>query len=122
MITLLQSCTVIKYPSISQKYLTTIITMENNDCPAEGLLKMLSGKWKPQIFLLACSQPVRFNSLLRQLNGANKQSIATALKELEENGLLIKVTVKEKPLHIEYNLSEKGKSLIPIFRSLENIG
>lgn len=101
--------------------MTTLITMENNDCPAQGLLKMLSGKWKPQIFLLLCSEPIRFNSLLRQLKGASKQSIANALRELEENGLLIKIVVKEKPLHIEYNLSEKGKSLIPIFRSLENI-
>ncbi|WP_370692049.1 winged helix-turn-helix transcriptional regulator [Kaistella sp. SH40-3] len=42
-----------------------------------------------------------------------------ALKELEEQGLLEKITVQLKPLHIEYNLSEKGKSLIPVFRQLE---
>lgn len=101
--------------------MTTVCQMENNDCPAQGLLKMLSGKWKPQIFLLVCAEPVRFNSLLRQLKGASKQSIAIALRELEENDLLIKTVVREKPLHIEYNLSEKGKSLIPIFQSLENI-
>ena len=73
-----------------------------NSCPAEGLLKMLSGKWKPQIFRMAVDGPVRFNALLRQLEGSNKQSIAVALKELEENGLLEKTVVKLKPLHIEY--------------------
>lgn len=94
--------------------------MENdNNCPAEGLLKQLSGKWKPQIFRLAVEAPVRFNALLRQIEGSNKQSIAVALKELEEQGLLEKVVVKEKPLHIEYHLSEKGNSLIPVFRQLE---
>ena len=94
--------------------------MENeNGCPAEGLLKMLSGKWKPQIFRIAVEGSVRFNTLLRQLEGSNKQSVAVALKELEEQGLLEKVVVKLKPLHIEYNLSEKGKSLIPVFRQLE---
>lgn len=94
--------------------------MENeNSCPAEGLLKLLSGKWKPQIFKLALDGSVRFSSLLRDIEGSNKQSIAVALKELEEQGLLEKTTVQLKPLHIEYDLSEKGKSLIPIFRQLE---
>ena len=92
-----------------------------NNCPAEGLLKTLSGKWKPQIFRLALEGPIRFNSLLRQIKGSNKQSIAVALKELEEQNLLEKTTVKQKPLHIEYNLSEKGKLLIPVFRQLENL-
>lgn len=100
------------------------MTMENtdllgNECPAEGLLKLLAGKWKPQIFRLAVEKPVRFNRLLRELPQSNKQSIATALKELEEQGLLDKVILKQKPLHIEYSLSEKGKSLIPIFQQLE---
>ncbi len=89
-------------------------------CPAETLLKLLSGKWKPQIFKLAVEGPLRFNSLLRQLEGSNKQSIAVALKELEEQGLLDKVIIKLKPLHIEYSLSEKGKSMIPVFQQLEN--
>lgn len=92
-----------------------------NSCPAEGLLKTLSGKWKPQIFRMALDGPIRFNSLLRQIEGSNKQSIAVALKEMEEHQLLEKKTIRLKPLHIEYNLSEKGKSLIPVFRQLENL-
>ena len=65
--------------------MTTKININSeNNCPAESLLKMLSGKWKPQIFRLALNSPIRFNTLLRQIDGANKQSIAVALKELEE--------------------------------------
>ncbi|MFW0739371.1 MULTISPECIES: winged helix-turn-helix transcriptional regulator [unclassified Flavobacterium] len=89
------------------------------ECPAQGLLKLLSGKWKPQIFLLAVSGPLRFNGLLRDIKGANKQSIATALRELEDFGILDKKVIQLKPLHIEYNLSEKGASLIPVFKQLE---
>lgn len=91
----------------------------NNECPAEGLLKQLSGKWKPQIFRFALDSPLRFNALLRDLQGSNKQSVATALKEMQESGLLNKNTIALKPLHIEYTLSEKGKSLVPVFRQLE---
>ena len=93
--------------------------VKENGCPAEGLLKMLTGKWKPQIFRLAFDGPVRFSSLLNHIKGSNKQSISVAPKELEEQGLLDKTVVKLKPLHIEYNLSDKGKSLIAVFHQLE---
>jgi DNA-binding HxlR family transcriptional regulator len=91
-------------------------------CPAEQLLKMLSGKWKPQIFRLALGGPLRFNALLRSLEGANKQSVATALKELEADGLLTKIMIRQKPLHIEYTLSEKGRAVVSVFLQLEQLG
>lgn len=90
-----------------------------SDCPAEELLRLLTGKWKPQIFRLAQNGPLRFNSLLRQIEGTNKQSLASSLKDLVEEGCLDKVVVRAKPLHIEYTLSEKGRRLIPVFKQLE---
>ncbi len=90
-------------------------------CPATALLKLLSGKWKPEIFRLAVDKPIRFSSLLRDIEGSNKQSLAVALKELEEANLLSKHIISEKPLHIEYHLSENGKALIPVFMQLENL-
>lgn len=90
-------------------------------CPAEGLLRQLSGKWKPQIFRLALEGPVRFNALLRQLPGTNKQSVAVALREMEEAGLLTKTVVREKPLHIEHSLSERGRAMIGVFKTLEGL-
>lgn len=95
---------------------------DSTTCPAQGILKLLSGKWKPEIFRLAVEAPLRFNSLLRRIEGSNKQTLAVALRELEEVGLLEKVVIRQKPLHIEYHLTEKGKSLIPVFQQLENLG
>ena len=94
---------------------------DTEGCPAEGLLKLLSGKWKPQIFRLAVEGPVRFNSLLRKLPNSNKQSISTALKELEEADLLIRTIIKKKPLHVEYTLSQRGRAIIPIFTGIEDL-
>lgn len=91
-------------------------------CPAQAMLKLVAGKWKPEILRLATEQPIRFSSLLRTLKGSNKQAISSALKELEETGLLEKVVIKQKPLHIEYNLTKQGLSLIPVLLQLENIG
>ncbi len=88
-------------------------------CPAEVLLKQLSGKWKPQIFRLAVNGSLRFNALLRAIEGTNKQSLASSLNELVEAGYLDKVVISQKPLHIEYSLSEKGRAVVPLFMQLE---
>ncbi len=97
--------------------------LENKEetCPAQGLLKLLSGKWKPEIFRLAVDSTLRFNTLLRQIEGSNKQSLTVALRELEDAELLERRVVNQKPLHVEYTLSEKGRELIPVFRQLEGI-
>ena len=83
------------------------------------MLKQLSGKWKPQIFRLAVNGPLRFNALLRTIEGTNKQSLASSLNELVKAEYLDKVVIRQKPLHIEYSLSEKGRAVVPLFMQLE---
>ncbi|GAO43120.1 winged helix-turn-helix transcriptional regulator [Flavihumibacter petaseus] len=90
-------------------------------CPAQQALKLLSGKWKPQILRLAEKAPLRFNSLLRQLEGTNKQALSVALREMESAELLQKTVIQQKPLHIEYHLTEKGMAMIPVLRQLEKL-
>lgn len=102
--------------------MTTKHTNDNlNPCPVQRLLKLFSGKLKPEIFLLATKSSLRFNTLLREIEGANKQSLAIALKDLTEAKVLEKIVIKRKPLHIEYYLTDKGKSIIPVFEKLEEI-
>lgn len=95
------------------------IIADNGTCPAQAVLKLFGGKWIPEVYRLAVDAPLRFNSLLRQIEGSNKQALSVALKALEEAGLLQKIVVKEKPLHIEYHLTENGKALIPVIKQLE---
>jgi len=92
---------------------------ELETCPAQALLKLLSGKWKPEIFRLASIEPIRFSTLTKKIEGSNKQTLSVALRELEEAGILSKNTIRAKPLHIEYSLTQKGKELIPVFLQLE---
>lgn len=94
---------------------------EGDMCPAAALMKSLSGKWKPEIFRLATESTLRFSLLQRQLPHANKQSITSALRDLEQEGLLKRTIIREKPLNVEYRITEKGKSLIPIFKQLEEL-
>ncbi|MDF2933774.1 MAG: transcriptional regulator, HxlR family [Chryseobacterium sp.] len=87
--------------------------------PVQRFLKLFSGKLKPEIFLLATKSFLRFNTLLREIEGANKQSLAIALRDLTEADILEKVVIGNKPLHIEYHLTEKGKSMISLFEKME---
>lgn len=100
---------------------TTHSTNDTETCPAQGLLKLLSGKWKPEIFRLAVESPLRFSELLRTIEGSNKQSLSVALRELEEAGVLEKTIIKQKPLHIEYTLTAKGESFVPILKQMEGL-
>ena len=118
----MQSYDTKKTHTMSQKNLTNNSSADGSEiCPAQKLLKMLSGKLKLEIFILASQSTLRFSSLLRDIEGSNKQTLTTALRELEELDLLERIIITQKPLHIEYNLTSKGKSLIPILQQLERI-
>ncbi len=94
---------------------------DDETCPASGLLKSLSGKWKADIFRLSIETPVRFSKLQQQLPNASRQSLSVALRGLEEEGLISRVVIKEKPLNVEYHLTEKGRSLTTVFEQLEQL-
>lgn len=87
-------------------------------CPAEDTIKLMGAKWHPQIFRLTAKGAVRFSSILRELPQASKQSISVALRELEQAGMLIRETIKAKPLHVEYRLSQKGRAMLEVYKQL----
>jgi DNA-binding HxlR family transcriptional regulator len=93
----------------------------NEKCPASELLKALNGKWKAQIFKMASEGPVRFSQILKALPDANKQSVTVALRELESSGFLLRNVIREKPLIVEYQLTERGKLAISLFASIEEM-
>lgn len=90
-------------------------------CTIQRLLKLFSGKFKFEIFLLAAKSPLRFNALLREIKELNKQSLAIALKDLTGANMLKKIVITNKPLHIEYHLTEKGRLMLRLFKKLERI-
>ncbi len=94
------------------------VSTKSTKCPAEELLKSLGGKWKVHILHLTEDMPKRFSDYMRLLEGANKQSVSVALKELEEDNYLSKVIVSERPLHIEYSLTERARLVIPVLEKL----
>lgn len=63
--------------------------------------------------------PVRFNQLLRDIPESNKQALTNALRELEHDGLLVRTVVRQKPLQVEYDLTDQGRTIIGLLRAME---
>jgi DNA-binding HxlR family transcriptional regulator len=64
----------------------------------------------------------RFGELQRALPGISPKTLSQRLHDLERDGIINRKVFAEIPLHVEYSLTEKGKSLRGVFRSLENWG
>lgn len=87
--------------------------------PIDYYVDLLSGKWKIRILcVLAASQPVRYNDLKRKLVYITDAVLATTLREMISCGLICKTKYDELPLRVEYSLTNKGRSVLPIIRSM----
>ena len=76
---------------------------------------MIQGKYKlPILYCLQLDGPTRYNELLRKMETATYRSLTKALKELEDDGLIIRKDYGEIPPKVEYSLSPKGASLMKI--------
>ncbi len=88
-------------------------------CPVEVTLSVLSGKWKLMIiYYLIQHGTRRFNQLQRDLGGITHRSLSQQLKELENDGLIIRNDYGEIPPRVEYSLTAQGKSLDDVLESM----
>ena len=88
-------------------------------CPLQKALTWLGGKWKlPILCSLMADGPSRYNTLLRKTHGISNTMLSQTLKELERDGLVQRVQYAEMPVRVEYSLTAKGSSVIPILNAL----
>ena len=82
-------------------------------------MSLISGKYKLSIlYSLAFYGPFRYNELKRFLDPISFKTLTSNLKDLENNKLIIRKEYHEIPPKVEYYLSDKGKSLMPILDQL----
>lgn len=90
-----------------------------NKEPFEYTLSMISGKWKLKIiYLLACTAPVRYGVLKKNIDGITHKMLSAQLKELQKDGIIERHEYPQVPPKVEYFLTSRGKSLIPIVMSM----
>lgn len=90
-------------------------------CPTiSALQKILGGKWKIEIlYYIAFENVRRFGDLRRHIGEITESSLAKQLRELENDGFISRYDFDEVPPHVEYSLTELGKSFIPILEQMK---
>ena len=96
--------------------------MDFKKCPLTAALKTVGGKWKPVIILNLGKSPKRFGQLDYLIPDISRKVLASHLSELVKDGLANRKSYPEIPPRVEYSLTDKGKELIPIFKSLGDWG
>ena len=66
------------------------------------------------LYTIAEFEVVRFNEMQRYIEGISFKTLSKALKELETDGLVDRKEYPQIPPKVEYRLTEKGKSLMPV--------
>lgn len=93
------------------------------DSVINGSLALIKGKWKASILCtLVVKGDQRFNDLIKELDGISPKILTKQLKEMENDGLIVRMVFPENPPKVLYSLSHRGNSLIPIIQSLADWG
>lgn len=84
-------------------------------CALQGALGSLGGKWKlPILCSLLANGDSRYNELLRNIRGISNTMLSKTLKEMEDDGLIVRAEYLEVPVRVEYGLTERARKLQPI--------
>lgn len=88
-------------------------------CPLEYGLEIFGGKWKSRIIcVLATKETLRYNTLRKEMGNITDAVLAATLKELIADDIIVRKSYDEVPPHVEYSLTQKGCSVVPILQSI----
>ena len=88
-------------------------------CPLEYGLDIFGGKWTSRILCVLSTQgTIRYSQLRRDLADVTDAVLSAALKDLIANDMVERIQYNEIPPRVEYALTEKGRSVVPILQTI----
>ncbi|WP_378187839.1 winged helix-turn-helix transcriptional regulator [Aquimarina sp. W85] len=92
-------------------------------CCASLTMGVIGGKWKTVILFHLIDGALRYNELRKEMPTVTERTLSLQLKTLEEDGIIKrKVYTSKPPLKVEYSLTDFGKTLIPVIKSIADWG
>lgn len=91
------------------------------DCPIRNVLARISDKWSLLVIYtlnVRKEEPLRFNALRKQIPDISQKMLTSTLKTLEADGYVNRKVYAEVPPRVEYSLTPRAESLIPIINDL----
>lgn len=95
---------------------------ELDGCPITGVLQMLGDKWSMLVVRELVVGPKRTMELLTSLFPISSRTLVGRLRDMEQDGLVDRTDFGGNPPHIEYELTARGRLLLPLLDSLRQIG
>jgi DNA-binding HxlR family transcriptional regulator len=92
-------------------------------CGVEACLEVIGGKWKGVILHhLITSGVLRFNEIQRLKPDLSPRVLTAQLRELEQDGVIVRKVYPVVPPKVEYSLSKAGESLKPLVKTMQEWG
>jgi len=88
-------------------------------CPVRQILSKISDKWSMLVLIILESNgTMRFNSLQKAIPDISQKVLTSTLRNLENDGYIIRTIYPEVPPRVEYSLTERTLTLLPHLNSL----
>ncbi|WP_186429625.1 helix-turn-helix domain-containing protein [Clostridium sp. BSD9I1] len=88
-------------------------------CPLEYGLDIFGGKWNSRIIcVLAEKHTLRYSEIRKEMTDITDAVLASTLKRLISDNIVRREQYNEIPPKVEYSLTDKGKSVVPILQSI----
>jgi DNA-binding HxlR family transcriptional regulator len=92
-------------------------------CCTSLTMGIIGGKWKTVILFYLSEGTLRYNELRKEMPTVTERTLSLQLKTLEKDGIIKrKVYASKPPLKVEYSLTDFGKTLIPVLKSIADWG
>lgn len=88
-------------------------------CKAAPMLEWIGNKWALVVLVkISESEPIRFNELYRTIPSVSEKVLSQVLKQLTTDGIIDRRLFPDVPPHVEYTVSELGRTLLPHIEAL----
>ena len=89
------------------------------ECPVRNVLSRIMDKWTLLVlYTLEGQGTLRFNDLMRAIPDISQKSLTVTLKSMDADGLVSRKVIPAVPVKVEYSLTERALSVMPILDQL----
>src|SRR2546430_16967286 len=100
----------------------TMNEVHDHDCAVAASAEIIATKWTPLIVHDLSEGPRRFMQLEHACPGISPRTLSERLDLLERHAVLIRRSYPESPPRVEYELTDKGRALLPVIRGIRQVG
>jgi DNA-binding HxlR family transcriptional regulator len=91
---------------------------EVSPCPIDAMLSVIDGRWKGTILWRLLDGPMRTSELRRAIPEITERMLIRHLRDLVDDGIILRHEESRAPLHVSYSISAYGKTLLPALEKI----